>query len=1234
MAVLAVVKKGAGTLLKKAANSAGNVIARASSLSTVQLDKIEELREKYLTELPETGLDEHMKRVLGSYAIETYEAYLSQIQDMYRPISLGDEDDTNSLNHRIRYFEITKWVTDPTEDNYDKLTNVFRTVSEDACNIALIYNRKKEGCRVYLAVVNNELEDSPEKASLLGKRLLAAVQGNFPGAETITLNGGTYDTGVPEPLKFTKGDSLAIVSNIPAEKSEKFVSQSIEKLLDGIVPRNASEEYTIVLLATPTQDALERKAQMSDLYSQIAPLANWSTTYTYTEATAEGSGATSGLHIGASIGRQTGVTETISQGSAHQEGSGVQEAHATQKTETDSQGKSKAKTEGEQETKTTTKSDTKSKQTTKQESTTNTETDSTSKSVNGSNSDFESYSKTGSANVGGGVNLGIFRINAGGGVSTSKAHGHSTTSGWAKSFSKSVAKSITKSLSQTTGTAHTDSESIGKAINKAVTDTLSSSHSVSKGVTDTISKSKTVADTISKMASTASNVGHSLGANIGANFARSSTVNVTIGKNESLTQNFTNYAIQDMLEVLKKQMQRLDQSATLGMWEFSAYFLSKSQTIANNAAHMYLSLTQGNESYLSQAAVNFWENNGETENDIDQMMTFLKRLQHPEFVLDRMEENWEMYPPHVNATVCLTGREIAYAMNLPKKSVSGIPVLESVAFGRDVQYSDRPVEQEDIEIGKIYHMRKTEDIPVRLNLKSFCSHMFVTGSTGAGKSNFIYNVLNMGEECEEPYKFLVIEPAKGEYKHVFGNREDVFVYGSNAAKTPLLRLNPFSFPKDVHVLEHIDRLIEIFNVCWPMYAAMPAVLKSAVEKAYTDCGWNLELSENAYGDNLYPCFADVARNVKTIIDSSEYDAENKGAYKGSLLTRLQSLTTGIYRMIFNSDEIPAKSLFDENVIVDLSRVGSVETKSLLMGILILKLQEYRSEQESINAPLKHVTVLEEAHHLLKRTSTEQVSESSNLLGKSVEMLSNAIAEMRTYGEGFIIADQAPGLLDMAVIRNTNTKVILRLPDQSDRELVGKAAGLTDNQITELVKLPCGVAAVFQNEWIQPVLCKINKFNNSAEKYRYQPIKVVQECNYEEPLRIAELLSNGTRCDHDMIMRDIIPIMQRMRLSSFTQIRIMKYLESPPSEPRMTKLAPIISELFPEIRQAITEVYAESRQPVEWTKCAEQALYMLLGREADNQVRRDIVQAVITDYVFNERNSITDLERWHKEGGLH
>ena len=83
--------------------------------------------------------------------------------------------------------------------------------------------------------------------------------------------------------------------------------------------------------------------------------------------------------------------------------------------------------------------------------------------------------------------------------------------------------------------------------------------------------------------------------------------------------------------------------------------------------------------------------------------------------------------------------------------------------------------------------------------------------------------------------------------------------------------------------------------------------------------------------------------------------------------------------------------------------------------------------------------------------------------------------MRTYGEGFIIADQSPDLLDEAVIRNTNTKIVLRLPNKSDRELVGTSMALSDDQITELAKLPKGVAAVYQNDWIEAVLCSFQKF---------------------------------------------------------------------------------------------------------------------------------------------------------------
>ena len=331
---------------------------------------------------------------------------------------------------------------------------------------------------------------------------------------------------------------------------------------------------------------------------------------------------------------------------------------------------------------------------------------------------------------------------------------------------------------------------------------------------------------------------------------------------------------------------------------------------------------------------------------------------------------------------------------------------------------------------------------------------------------------------------MVIEPAKGEYKNVFGGRKNVFVYGTNPNYTPLIKINPFRFAKGIHVYEHIDRLIEIFNVCWPMYAAMPAVLKEAVLKAYEDCGWDLTLSQNPKGD-IYPNFKDLLDELTYVIRNSAYSEEVKSNYMGSLVTRVKSLTNGLNGQIFTSDEIDNQTLFDKNVIIDLSRVGSAETKSLIMGILIMRLGEYRmSDASTMNSPLRHITVLEEAHNILKKTSTDQDPENPSIGGKSVELLSNAIAEMRTYGEGFIIADQSPSAVDVSAIRNTNTKIIMRLPDEIDRRSAGKAAALNDAQIDEIAKLPKGVAVIYQNDWVDPVLCRINKFSEKEMPYQH------------------------------------------------------------------------------------------------------------------------------------------------------
>lgn len=548
-----------------------------------------------------------------------------------------------------------------------------------------------------------------------------------------------------------------------------------------------------------------------------------------------------------------------------------------------------------------------------------------------------------------------------------------------------------------------------------------------------------------------------------------------------------NKAVEELLTRIDEQIKRTKESEDYGCYSCAAYFLSSRPSKALLAANTYRSLMIGEGSSVESGAVNLWQDRA----SVTAMREYLKRFTHPVFARQLWENEADSL--FYTAGTLVSGRELPMHLGLPTRSVHGLPIIEHAEFGRNVPDEAMP-DEDKMNLGKIYHMGKEEAAELILNRQAMASHTFITGSTGTGKSNAVYHLLDEITKNGQT-TFLVVEPAKGEYKNVFGNCTDVQVFGTNPRETPLLRMNPFAFPENIHILEHIDRLVEIFNACWPMYAAMPAVLKDAIERSYQKVGWDLRNSESEKG--VFPTFFDLLDILPVVIEESHYSKDTQSDYVGALCTRVKSLTNGIYGSVLCAeDALTDEALFDRNVIVDLSRVGSMETKSLLMGILVMKLQEYRMCSSGMNSRLRHVTVLEEAHNLLRKTSAEQSQEGANLQGKSVEMLANAIAEMRTYGEGFIIADQAPGLLDMSVIRNTNTKIILRLPDEEDRKLVGKSAALKEAQIDELSKLPLGVAAVYQNEWPEAVLCKIEAYPMPENAVYHKPSKMPHEINAE------------------------------------------------------------------------------------------------------------------------------------------
>jgi len=678
---------------------------------------------------------------------------------------------------------------------------------------------------------------------------------------------------------------------------------------------------------------------------------------------------------------------------------------------------------------------------------------------------------------------------------TTLAYGHNVSDSVSENTAKNLSEAISKGTTHTTGTSTSSSYSVSRG---SSTGFNFNSHSESGGSGVNFGSNSNVSNSYTE----SSNYSHAVSS------TTTSTEGVTVGEAKSQTKGTSdtvtveveNKMITDLNEQIAANLKRIDKGFAYGGYDVGCYFFSEDYVTAVSAMSICKGLFTGEDSSVEQAHVNLW--NAKDKGDITPyLLANISYMQHPLALLPVVTTNGKYETQYAMPTTMLTVNEMPVIFNLPKKSVSGLAVLEKAEFARSIVFERRPKNEDDIiSIGRIYHMGKLDGVAtedqfdiskewtdghrVELNLQLFSSHCLICGSSGSGKSWGTYHLLN--KFWEKNCKIMIIEPAKGEYKQKFGNKPGMTVYNVNPGIYHMLKLNPFCFPKSIHIASHMKKVMDICKAAWSLTAAMPNLLEEAIRIAYERCGWDIDNSIHidGFSDKVYPTFEDVMRVLPKLIDESEYSAENKGNYKGSLLTRVNSMTQGLIGMIFDDQYgIEDKKLFDQDVIVDLSEIGSEDTNAIIMGVLIMRLNEYRQEQRRMKASrgepthdesLRHITVLEEAHNLLRKTSTEQNDEGSNPAGASVKAISNTIKEIRTYGEGFLIIDQTPSALDDSAIENTSTKIVFNTPGKDASETLCSALSLNEFQQKEIANLTTGVAVCYHKDWLTPpVLMQID-----------------------------------------------------------------------------------------------------------------------------------------------------------------
>lgn len=425
-----------------------------------------------------------------------------------------------------------------------------------------------------------------------------------------------------------------------------------------------------------------------------------------------------------------------------------------------------------------------------------------------------------------------------------------------------------------------------------------------------------------------------------------------------------------------------------------------------------------------------------------------------------------------------TAGALAALAGLPRREVPGLRVLDAGYFDVTSEADDRTAAHEPrIELGAILDGQDREVGRFAVPWSTINRHVFVTGSTGAGKSQTVRHLLEQLTRNGVPW--LAIEPAKSEYASMAGRVADLgvpvtVINPSDPAAVPF-SVNPLAPEPGYPVQAHIDMVRALFQAAFSSDEPFPQIMAQALQRVYESNGWDVVTGGAPPGSLVapsVPTLEQLQRAAEQVIDDVGYGRELMADIKGFVDVRLRSLRIGSAGRFFEGGH-PADigGLLRDNVVLAIEDVANDEDKAFLMGTLIIRIVEHlrmraRDPGANRHGVLRHVIVIEEAHRLLRNRGTDHAA------AHAVELFAGLLAEIRAYGEGIVVAEQIPAKIVPDVVKNTALKIVHRLPAYDDRHQVGAAMNLDDDQSREVVSLRPGVAAVFADGMDRPLRIKV------------------------------------------------------------------------------------------------------------------------------------------------------------------
>src|SRR5580698_145788 len=415
-----------------------------------------------------------------------------------------------------------------------------------------------------------------------------------------------------------------------------------------------------------------------------------------------------------------------------------------------------------------------------------------------------------------------------------------------------------------------------------------------------------------------------------------------------------------------------------------------------------------------------------------------------------------------------TAGTLAALTGLPRLEVPGVRVLDAGHFDVTSEVDDR----QSVRLGEILDVQDRQVGTFGVPLATLNRHALVTGATGSGKSQTVRHLLE--QLTGAGIGWLAIEPVKSEYAAMaarLGPAGQVTIINPADPESVPLSVNPLAPEPGYPVQAHIDMVRALFLAAFDAREPFPQIMSQALQRAYEECGWDPQTGAGRPETDVPPSVPTLARlqaAALAVIADVGYGPELQADVRGFVQVRLRSLRTGSAGRFYEGGH-PADIglLLSQNVVLALEDVANDEDKAFVIGTLLIRIVEHlrlRSKSEPADG-LRHVIVVEEAHRLL-RAGREGAS------AHAVELFASMLAEIRAYGEGIVIAEQIPAKLVPDAVKNTALKILHRLPAADDRQLVGAAMNLDDQQSRQVVSMLPGEAAVFADGMDRPLRVRV------------------------------------------------------------------------------------------------------------------------------------------------------------------